>query len=274
MYVIADVTNSVSEVELENLIHQGKELSVNAMLIKNVDFDLRNIRNIMFKHEIHVGCYVNEVTTIELVEILNPDFYYIPESDFENIPLIKQIISTNRIFYLSISYNTSLDVIKQVVSFISSKTMLFRLMYNSYNDNTSSITFLDDFKALYDKLKIGYNGCNIVSNVISVYKGIDILMYPLNNDNAHKFTELMSELVNLKLVLQKNYRHETKLKKRFVSVTTNLKKNQILNQSHLTLKYDFDGISAIYIDDIIGCVVKYDLSADHILKWSDLYIIY
>lgn len=308
--IIADLTDCNSMYETQYLITQARDLGINGILLKKQNLrlnytnkylvqheyeqldseqltciNLQDLRNQIYRYGMKFGCYITDTESIDFMETLDPDFYYIPENDFENIILIKYVIEKNRSFFLSVSYNTSFDVIKKVLSFIKdniNSSIPFVLLYDSRNDKSLSMQFLNNMIDLYPYYNLGYIGFDtVLPSLIAIEKGINVVMHPLIKNESNKkgltvdnFKQLMLQIETLKSIFENiEETNKSKILKKYIHIEKNLKKNQIITYHHLTVRYAIDGISAIYLKDIIGCLSKRELKKDDSLSWDDVHII-
>ena len=95
--------------------------------------------------------------------------------------------------------------------------------------------------------------------------------------DVHDLRNFNETLSKINLLLGKNdYKkpvecefQSRKNARRSIVIKKDLKKGHIIKEENITYKRPGTGISPLHWDEVIGRSLKVDLSADHILDWSD-----
>jgi len=236
----------------------------------------------------------------ESIDFLDPlvPFFKIASADITNIPFLKKIANKNKPIIISTGASTlseieiALNTIKQINN--SNAVLMHCILSYPTLDIDANLSMISSLKRVFPEHTIGYSDHtlpdkNMTTLVSSYILGATVIEKHFTdnkklpgNDHYHamdvhdlrNFNETLSK-INL-LLGQNDYKkpvecefQSRKNARRSIVIKKDLKKGHIIKEENITYKRPGTGISPLHWDQVIGKTLKVDLSADHILDWSD-----
>jgi len=238
---------------------------------------------------------------LEAVDFLNNlvPLFKISSSDITNYPLLKKISKKNKPIILSTGAS-NLDEIKTAVKILrsnkNSKIVLMHCILNYPTKNgDANLSMIENLKKEFPHLIIGYSdhtlpdaNMSILSTAYTLGARVLEKHFTLNknlkgNDHYHsmdkkdlknfinKIKQLDTMLGNKKKkIVLPSEKKSRMYARRGISLNKNVRKNEVLKESHLICLRPEKGIKAIYWKKVLGKKVLKNLSFGHQLKWSDI----
>ena len=235
------------------------------------------------------------------IDFLNPivPFFKIASADITNIPFLKKIANKNKPIIISTGASTlseveiALNAIKQINN--SNPAIMHCILSYPTLDKDANLSMISSLKKLFPDNVIGYSDHTVpddnMTTLISSYLlGAFVIEKHFTDNknlpgNDHYHAMDVHDLKNLNKILSKVNSlmgiedHKKPVACEFISrknarrsivLKNALSKGEIIKEENITYKRPGTGISPLHWDEVIGKTLNLDLSADHILDWSDL----
>ncbi|NMB99409.1 MAG: N-acetylneuraminate synthase [Thermoanaerobaculaceae bacterium] len=223
---------------------------------------------------------------------INVPAFKIGSGDFNNLPLLKEIVKFGKPLILS-SGMSDLKEVKKVIGKLKQiglKKMALLHCVSSYPAPYSDVNLnvVKKFKSLFD-FPIGFSdhtlGVHIPIAAVSLGANIIEKHFTLDRKMEgpdHKASLQPEELKEMVKMLRDVESALGEAKKKIVSseentlqvarkslvAKVNIKKGERIKRDMVVSKRPFGGIDPMMIDKLIGKIAKIDIKKDHILKWE------
>ena len=236
--------------------------------------------------------------SIDFLDSLMP-FYKIASADLTNLPLLRKVAKKNKPIVLSTGASTlgEIDVAIEILrtNNCNEIVLLHCILNYPTNDNNANLSMISNLKKTYPEYVIGYSDHtlpdeNMTSLVTSYLLGAKVIEKHFTHDkllpgNDHYHSMDVNDLKNFKSILKKVdiLKGNENIKKpiatesisrlnarRSIVLVKNVEAGHVLTELDLICKRPGTGISPLYWDEVIGCVVLSSIKEDSTLQWNDL----
>ncbi len=236
-----------------------------------------------------------DVESVNLLEKLNIDAYKIGSGDFDNIPLLKYIISKNKPILLSTGMS-NMDEIKEIISFFETErytnlalfqcTSLYPTPYDKVNLNV-----IKSFQKEFPNYITGFSDHSqgIFTGAIAVGLGAKIIEKHFTLDkkligpdhkaslNPTELSEFVTTIRNTELALGSSKKviidAEIEIKKvarKSIVSISEISSGEVLSEKNIGVKRPGTGISAKFYYNLLGKRVKKKILNNTLLRMDDL----
>jgi len=236
--------------------------------------------------------------SIDFLEPLMP-FYKIASADLTNLPLLRRVARKNKLVILSTGASTlsEIDIAIEILreNNCNEIVLLHCILNYPTSDNNANLAMISNLKKTYPECIIGYSDHtlpdeNMTSLVTSYLLGAKVIEKHFTHNkllpgNDHYHSMDVDDLKNFKAIIEKIdiLKGNENIKKpiptesisrlnarRSIVLAKNVEAGNILTELDLICKRPSTGISPLYWDEVIGCVVLSSIKEDSVLQWSDL----
>ena len=233
---------------------------------------------------------------VTLLEEVNVSTYKIASGEVNNIPLLEKIAKTGKRVLLS-SGMSSWNEIDEAVAILQSNgcrdlTVLQCTSEYPCSPEQSGLNILDDFKARYDDVKIGYSDhtMGIAVPLAAVIKGATVIekhftlsqkMYgsdAMNSIEPKDFKRLVNEIRQVETALNCKVNKDEKAKslgsmkmtfEKSIVSTGSIAEFDTISLKNLAFKKPGNGILAREYKKLIGKKLRKSVEKNHTFKWED-----
>jgi len=257
-------------------------------------------------HELAEYCSTKGVDFIstpfdsDAVEQLAPimDVYKVASADITNIPLLRKIAKFKKPVIMSTGasklweIDNAITVLK--VAGVSKISLLHCMLNYPTAYENAGLGMIDNLKRYFPDAVIGYSDhtlpeFDMLTVMTAIAKGAKVIEKHFTHDktlqgNDHYHAMDFNDLKTLMCAVERqslvmgdvdetSRNNELSARthaRRSIVTCSAVAKGTKLTQGHLTYKRPESGISTIHWDKVIGRVAAVDMSADHIMQWSDI----
>tara|TARA_R110001592_G_scaffold246740_1_gene508701 strand:- start:14684 stop:15721 length:1038 start_codon:yes stop_codon:yes gene_type:complete len=237
-----------------------------------------------------------DMDSIEFLDTLNMGLWKVPSGEITNLPYLQKIGSYNKEVIFSTGMSTLGDIENALEILVNSGTSIENITILHCNTEYPTPMHDVNLKAMLTiknafGVNIGYSDhtLGIEVSTAAVALGATVIEKHFTLDKSMQGPDHLASLEPTELIaLVKSIRNiesalgsatklpsaseskNIKIARKSIHLAKDVKAGHVFTMKDLTVKRPGDGISPLFINEIVGCTVKNDLLEDRILNFKDI----